>query len=110
MYPLKAASLLAWAGLFLSQLGLLWYGNGIEIYWVFLLALPLLLPLKGLIRDQRYTYKWVGFVALVYFCVGISELVANPELKTYGFATTVSSILFFLTSIYYVRYLARNAG
>jgi uncharacterized membrane protein len=62
--------------------------------------------LKGLIRDQRYTYKWVGFMALIYFCVGISELVANPELKFYGFATTISSIVFFLTSIYYVRYLA----
>ncbi len=109
MKPLKVAVLLSWTVLFLSQPGLLWYRSAIDIYWVALLTLPLLLPLKGLIYDRRYTYKWVGFMALVYFCVGISELVANPELRIYGFTTTISSILLFLTSIYYARYLAIRA-
>lgn len=110
MKPLKVAALLSWTVLFLCQLGLLWHRIAIDIYWVVLLSLPLLLPLKGLVCDQRYTYKWVGFMTLVYFCVGISELVANPELRIYGFVTTISSTLLFLTSIYYARYLAIRAS
>ncbi len=74
-------------------------------YWMILLALPLLLPFKGLIGDRRYTYKWIGFLTMAYFCIGISELVSNPELRIYGFATSVASILLFLASIYYARYL-----
>jgi len=32
-------------------------------------------------------------------------LVSNPHLRIYGFATTVASMLLFLASIYYARYL-----
>ena len=48
-------------------------------------------------------------MTLVYFCVGISELVSNPLLRVYGFGTTISSTLLFLASIYYARYLAQQA-
>ena len=105
MHPLKAISLLSWFSLLAFQLYLLWPVHGIDYYWVILLALPLLLPVKGLLFDQRYTYQWVGFMTMVYFCIGISELLANPQLRVYGLGTTVSSTLLFLASIYYARYL-----
>jgi uncharacterized membrane protein len=34
-------------------------------------ALPLLLPLFGLLRGKVYTYQWTPFLALAYFCEGI---------------------------------------
>ena len=105
MHPLKAISLLSWFALLACQLTLPWLTEAPGNYWVMLLALPLLVPLRGLVRDQRYTYKWIGFLTLVYFCIGISELVSNPQLRIYGFATTVASMLLFLASIYYARYL-----
>ncbi len=108
MHPLKAISLLSWSTLLACQLALPWMTQATADYWVMLLALPLLLPLRGLLRDQRYTYKWIGFLTLVYFCIGISELVSNPDLRIYGFAATVASMLLFLASIYYARYLARK--
>ena len=74
-------------------------------YWLLALALPLLIPFKGLLSNQRYTYKWIGFLTLLYFCIGISELVSNPQLRLYGFGTSVASMLLFLASIYYARYL-----
>ena len=104
MHPLKAISLLSWFALLVCQLTLPWLTQASSAYWV-LLALPLLLPLKGLLRDQRYTYKWIGFLTLLYFCIGISELVSNPDLRVYGFAATLASTLLFLASIYYARYL-----
>ena len=105
MHPLKAINLLSWLGLLASQLYLLWPANNVAYYWVLLTALPLLIPIKGLLLDQRYTYRWIGFMTLVYFCIGISELVSNPQLRIYGLGTTISSTLLFLSSIYYARYL-----
>lgn len=104
MRPLKALSLAAWGGLLLCQLGLFWSGQ-VGAYWVLLFALPLLIPLPGLYRDRLYTYRWVGFLTLIYFCIGISEWVANPALKLYGLGTIVCSMLLFLASIYHARYL-----
>ena len=105
MHPLKAICLASWVGLIGLQLSLLLPANQIGLYWVLLLSLPLLIPLPGLLRDRLYTYRWVGFLMMIYFCVGISELVANPELRWFGLGTTICSILLFLASIYYARLL-----
>ena len=105
MKPLKAICLLSWFALLALQLALPWLTMAPKNYWVMLLALPLLIPLKGLLGDRRYTYKWIGFLTLAYFCIGISELVSNPDLRIYGFGTTVASMLLFLASIYHARYL-----
>jgi len=80
VHPLKVISLFSWFILLICQLTLPWLTEVPGNYWALLLALPLLLP-------------------------GISELVSNPHLRIYGFATTVASMLLFLASIYYARYL-----
>ena len=105
MHPLKLVSLVAWACLLLSQVALLLPALEISLYWSLPLIALLLIPLRGLLLARRYTYKWIGFLTLFYFCIGISELSSNPELRIYGFATTVASIALFLASIYYARYL-----
>ena len=109
MHPLKTISMLSWLSLFAFQCVLIWPGFEIDYYWVLLLSLPLLFPLKGLLNNRLYTYRWIGYMTLVYFCVGISELVSNPLLRVYGFGTTISSTLLFLASIYYARYLGQRA-
>ena len=108
MHPLKILSMLSWCSLFAFQCGLIWPALEVDYYWVLLLSLPLLFPLKGLVSNRLYTYRWVGYMTLVYFCVGISELVSNPLLRVYGFGTTISSILLFLASIYFARYLGQQ--
>jgi uncharacterized membrane protein len=103
---LKLICLLAWFLLIGFQLALPWLASPPANYWSLLLAFPLLIPLRGMLYDRRYTYKWVGFLTLPYFCIGISELVSNPQLRVYGFGATVASMLLFLGSIYYARFLA----
>lgn len=103
MHPLKAASLIFWFGLLAFQLSLLWPGSGVSYYWSLPLAATLLIPLPGLIRGRIYTYRWIGFLALAYFCVGISELMANPELRVYALGTTMCSTLLFFATIYFAR-------
>lgn len=105
-HPLKLICLVALSGLLLSQIGLfLLPESSVDLYWIALLSLPLLLPYKGLISSRIYTYKWVGFLCLPYFCVGISELISSPDLRIYAFFTTIFSTALFVSSIYYTRYL-----
>ena len=104
MHTLKLVSLLSWAMLLLAQCSLPFASTPAN-FWLLLLAAPLLLPLRGMVGDRRYTYKWVGFLTMIYFCIGISELVINPDLRLYGLVTTVASVTMFLASIYYARYL-----
>ncbi|HTT39964.1 MAG TPA: DUF2069 domain-containing protein [Burkholderiales bacterium] len=39
--------------------------------FVVLKALPLLLPLRGVLRGHVYTYQWASLLALLYFCEGV---------------------------------------
>lgn len=105
MHPLRLVSLIAWTCLLLAQVALLWPALEISLYWALPLIALLLIPLRGLLRARRYTYKWIGFLTLFYFCVGVSELVSNPALRVYGLVTTLASVGLFLASIYYARYL-----
>jgi uncharacterized membrane protein len=91
-------------------LSLLLPSSGASYYWALPLALALLLPARGLFGGKLYTYRWIGFMTLVYFCIGVSELASGPALNYYGLGTTVSSMLLFLASIYYARYLGLRAG
>ena len=102
MHALKLTCLLSWGVLILLQVALTWW---VGSYWLVLLVVPLLIPLHGLLTERRYTYKWIGFLTLLYFCIGIAELVSNPQLRLYGLGTTAASTALFLASIYYARYL-----
>ncbi len=106
--PLRMVALLCLVGLILTQLGLmLWLEPG--RYWIpLLLAAPLLLPLPGLWRNRRYTFKWVGFPALFYFAIGTSEAFSSDSLRFYGLLTLAFSVGLFLAAVYHSRYLSRS--
>lgn len=109
VHPLKLTSLIAITGLILSQLGLvMWLVNDYRALIACALTLPLLVPLKGLWNDRRYTYKWVGFLTLLYIAIGISESFSNPLLRLYSILTIVFSSLLFISSVYYSRYLRQK--
>ena len=109
-HPLQLVCLASLIGLLFCQLSLFLSIQGsFSFYWALILSLPLLLPLKGMLVNRLYTYKWIGFLALFYFCVGISELVSNPALQLYASLTTMLSIVLFIASIYYTRFLRLNS-
>jgi len=106
IHPLKSLSLLALIGLLLTQLGLIfWLDYEFSVVAAVLLCLPLLLPLRGLLQDRLYTYKWTGFLTLPYFLIGVSESFSNPQLRLYSIFTVTLSCLLFIGTIYYSRYL-----
>ena len=72
-------------------------------------ALPLLLPLFGVLRGKRYTYQWSSMLIFAYFTEGVvrawSERGAGQAL---ALAEIVLSMVFFTAAICYAR-LTRTA-
>lgn len=68
-------------------------------------ALPLLLPLFGVLRGKRYTYQWSSMLILAYFTEGVvrawSERGAGQAL---AFAETALSMVFFTAAVCYARF------
>lgn len=68
-------------------------------------ALPLLLPLFGVLRGKRYTYQWASMLILAYFTEGVvrawSERGAGQAL---ALAEIVLSLVFFTAAICYARF------
>ncbi len=73
-------------------------------------ALPLLLPLFGILKGRRYTYQWAGMLILLYFTEGAvrawSDIGVSSQL---AMIEVVFSLIFFLCAIFYAK-LTRNSA
>lgn len=73
---------LLYAGLLLLQP--LWHGllpppMGARIWWLAVLTpLPLLLPLRGIFAGRLRAMTWGGYIAVLYFIVGVMEAWSHP--------------------------------
>ena len=67
------------------------------------LSLPLLAPLRGLIRSDRRTFAWATLCVIPYFIVGITESVANPANRLWSGSCLAISLLLFVSLIAYLR-------
>ena len=108
-HPLKITALVSLAGLIAAQFGLIfWLQNDHRYLLAGLLALPLLLPLRGMLRDRLYTYKWLGFLCMLYFMIGVSESFTGGHLRVYSIVCSGLAVSLFFSSIYYTRYLRQT--
>lgn len=46
--------------------------------WLALKALPLCLPLAGLLRRRMYTYRWTSLMVWLYFIEGVVRATSDP--------------------------------
>jgi len=46
--------------------------------WLALKALPLAIPLAGLLKRRMYTYRWVSLVVWLYFTEGVVRAWSDP--------------------------------
>lgn len=71
-------------------------------------ALPLLLPLFGILKGKRYTFQWAGMLILFYFTEGVvrawSDFGVSSKLALFEI---VLSLIFFICAIFYAK-LTRN--
>lgn len=67
-------------------------------------ALPLLLPLFGVLRGKRYTYQWSCMFILLYFTEGAVRAWSDQGLSAQlAMAEVVLSVVFFVCAIFYAR-------
>ena len=69
---------------------------------VFLLA-PLALPLPGLVRRNRRAYAWATLCLTPHFVYGLTELVANPALRSVAAVMLVLSLALMGALVAYLR-------
>ena len=67
-------------------------------------ALPLLLPLMGILKGRRYTYQWAPMLALAYFTEGAVRAWSDSGLSAWlAGVETLLSVVFFFAAIYYAK-------
>ena len=72
--------------------------------WLVLKALPLLLPLMGILKGRRYTYQWAPMLVLAYFTEGVVRAWSDQGLSAWlAGAEVLLSGVFFFAAIYYAR-------
>ena len=73
-----------------------------------LLLLPLLFPLKGLLKGSPYTHAWSSFLILLYFIHGVVEAYANPPVRMWALLEVLASVTFYTGAVLYARLRGRE--
>jgi uncharacterized membrane protein len=72
--------------------------------WLVLKVLPLLLPLRGVLKRDLYTMQWSSMLILLYFTEGIVRATSDQGLSaTLGWIEVALVSVFFFCSILYLR-------
>jgi len=72
--------------------------------WLALKALPLALPLAGVLKGARYTYQWSSLLILAYLAEGATRAWSDQGLsKDLALAESALSLAFFAAAVSYAR-------
>lgn len=68
-------------------------------------VLPLLLPLRGVLKGRLYTMQWASMLILLYFMEGVVRAYSDPAPLSAAMAwiEIVLTAVFYLCAIFYVR-------
>ena len=79
--------------------------------WLALKALPLCIPLAGLLKNRMNTYRWVSLVVWLYFAEGVIRLQGDAW-PSKGFAALeiLLCLMLFTASALHVRWRLRDAA
>ncbi|MDP5007488.1 MAG: DUF2069 domain-containing protein [Glaciimonas sp.] len=73
--------------------------------WMVLKVLPLLFPLRGILKRDVYTFQWSSMLILIYFAEGIVRATSdsNHLSAMLGWVEVVLTCVFFTCTILYLR-------
>ncbi len=67
-------------------------------------ALPLALPLSGILQGRRYTFQWSSMLILAYFAEGVTRAWSERGTsQALALAEVILSLLFFAVAVSYAR-------
>jgi uncharacterized membrane protein len=73
--------------------------------WMVLKVVPLLLPLRGVLKRNLYTLQWTSMLILLYLAEGIVRATSDsaPMSALLGWAETALACVYFFCAILYLR-------
>ena len=72
--------------------------------WMTLKAVFLLVPMFGILRGKRYTYKWLSLFIQLYLREGALRATSDHGLiQLFAIAETVLAAILFISTILYIR-------
>jgi len=78
--------------------------------WLVLKVLPLLLPLRGLLRRDNYTMQWSTLLIWIYFTEGVVRATSDHGLSAaLAGGEVVLTVLYFACAAMYLRPLKQMA-
>ncbi|MFT5759057.1 MAG: putative membrane protein [Alteromonadaceae bacterium] len=73
-------------------------------------TLPLLLPMKGLLAGNPYTFAWSNFVLMIYFLHSLTTLVVSADDRIWALIELSLTSIMFLSASYYAKYRGQELG
>ncbi|SEL04550.1 Uncharacterized membrane protein [Colwellia chukchiensis] len=73
-------------------------------------VLPLLLPIKGLVQGNPYTYAWSNFIVMIYFLHSLTTLWVSADEKLWALAELLLATIMFIAASYYAKYRGQELG
>jgi uncharacterized membrane protein len=78
--------------------------------WLMLKALPLLLPVRGVLAGRRRTYQWASMFILLYVAEGSVRAWSDHGLSAgLALAEAVLALVFFVSAMAYTRLTTARA-
>lgn len=72
--------------------------------WLALKALPLALPLAGLLKRRMYTYRWLSLMIWLYCTEGLVRATSEPAPASYyAWAEVLLCVLLFSACTWHIR-------
>lgn len=78
--------------------------------WLAIKALPLCIPLAGILKNRMYTYRWVSLVIWLYFIEGVVRGFSDkPPSQWLAWLEIALCLVLFVACTLHVRLRQRNA-
>jgi uncharacterized membrane protein len=77
--------------------------------WLALKALPLCIPVAGILRHRLYTFRWVSLLLWLYVLEGLVRATSDIGVsRYYAMAETFLCLVLFIACAVYVRLRLKN--
>jgi uncharacterized membrane protein len=79
--------------------------------WLVLKVIPLLLPLRGVLKQDVYTMQWSSMLILLYLAEGAVRVMTDTQAISIGlgWAEVILSLIYFISVIAYLRPIKKAA-
>ncbi|HEY4541945.1 MAG TPA: DUF2069 domain-containing protein [Noviherbaspirillum sp.] len=72
--------------------------------WLVLKVLPLLLPLRGVLKRDLYTMQWASMLVLLYLAEGVVRAMTETGMSALLGALEIALVcVFFFSTVFYLR-------